>query len=162
MKAAEDKKTVRFEPDNIDVLADEGANLLQVATDAGVYIAASCGGTGTCGTCKVLIRKGKVESNGAGSLTEDELRQGYRQACKSKILTDLTVFIPVESRLDRTAFTRDDELPEVTTTPWPTPTRLISCHLISCRTSFNNTGGGTTAFTPAGEQVLPEAPPSHP
>ncbi len=107
--ASGNKKRVRFEPDNIEVMAEPGANLLQVARDAGVYVSASCGGTGTCGTCKVLIREGKVDVSATdGHLTAEELEQGYRHACASHILTDITVFIPVESRLERTALERED------------------------------------------------------
>ncbi len=113
MKTSGDKKRVHFEPDNIEVMAEVGSNLLQIAIDAGVYIAASCGGAGVCGTCKVLIKEGEVEITKTNSLTEEEIKQGYRQACQSKVLSDLTVYVPVESRLDRSALGRDDELPEV-------------------------------------------------
>jgi uncharacterized 2Fe-2S/4Fe-4S cluster protein (DUF4445 family) len=103
------KKRVRFEPDNIEVMAETGANLLRVAQDAGVYIASSCGGNAVCGTCKVLIKEGNVATTGLDNhLSPEEIRQGYRHACSSHVLTDLTVFIPVESRLERTALTRED------------------------------------------------------
>lgn len=103
------KKRVRFEPDNIEAMADTGANLLQVARDAGVYIATSCGGNAVCGTCKVLIKEGNVATTGLDNhLSPEEIRLGYRHACSSHVLTDLTVFIPVESRLERTALARED------------------------------------------------------
>ena len=106
---ANGKKRVRFEPDNIEVVAERGANLLQVARDAGVYIASSCGGTGSCGNCKVLIKEGRVETDGVDNhLSTEELKQGYRHACASRIISDLTVLIPVESRLERSALIRED------------------------------------------------------
>lgn len=107
-----DEKKVRFEPDNIDILADIRANLLEVATDAGIQIIASCGGTGTCGTCKVLVKSGRVESKESNTLTGEGFQQGYRLACQSRILTDLTVYIPVGSRLERAGLTRADRLPQ--------------------------------------------------
>ena len=51
---------VHFNPDNVDIMVNQGENLLQAAIAAGVRIYASCGGAGTCGTCKVLIEKGQV------------------------------------------------------------------------------------------------------
>jgi len=58
-----DKKLrVHFEPDNVDIAVAPGANLLETAIAAGVHINASCGGNGTCGTCKVLIEQGEVKS----------------------------------------------------------------------------------------------------
>ncbi|MDD5082370.1 MAG: ASKHA domain-containing protein [Dehalococcoidales bacterium] len=93
------KRNVHFNPDNIDVLANEGANLLEEAIRAGVHIAASCGGAGVCGTCKVLIESGKVASNRTAQISADEYQQGIRQACQSRIITDLSVHVPLESRL---------------------------------------------------------------
>ena len=56
------KHSVRFKPDNIDIVVDTGANLMETAVAAGVHINASCGGAGVCGTCNVLIKSGNVES----------------------------------------------------------------------------------------------------
>ena len=62
-KALQNKKVkVHFNPDNVDIVVDKGENLLQAAIAAGVRIHASCGGAGTCGTCKVLIEKGQLET----------------------------------------------------------------------------------------------------
>jgi len=77
--------------------------------EAGVYITASCGGEGVCGKCKVLIEKGEVESLPGPKISGEEYRQGYRQACQSRVLTDLEVRIPVESELDQRALARTRE-----------------------------------------------------
>ena len=37
-------------------------DLLQAAMEAGIHINASCGGSATCGKCKVKILKGTVDS----------------------------------------------------------------------------------------------------
>jgi ferredoxin len=58
-----DKKfSVHFEPDNVDIVVEPGANLMETAIAAGVHINASCGGSGVCGTCNVLVKSGQVES----------------------------------------------------------------------------------------------------
>ncbi len=113
------KLRVRFSPDNVDVIVDEGENLLQVAIAAGVRINASCGGKGTCGTCKVLIEKGQVETKRTPRLSEEEHEQGLRQACQSKVITDLSVYVPVESRLEQAVVSRErKEAPGALATGW--------------------------------------------
>lgn len=94
------KRKIHFEPGNIDVVVDEGTNLLDAAIRAGLRLVASCGGAGTCGTCKVLIKKGQVKSTQSGKISPEEYKLGFRLACQSKILSDLVVHIPVESLLD--------------------------------------------------------------
>jgi len=94
------KVKVHFEPDNIDIIVNEGENLLKAAISAGAHITAACGGAGTCGTCKVLIQKGEVESKQTPRVSAEEWQQGIRQACQSRILSDLVVYVPVESRLE--------------------------------------------------------------
>jgi len=101
------KRRVHFDPDNVDIIAEEGDNLLQTAIAAGVHINASCGGNGACGTCKVLIKEGGVDSTRTEKLSEEEYNQGLRQACQSSITTDLVVYIPVESRLETAILDRE-------------------------------------------------------
>ncbi len=86
----------------------EGANLLETAIDAGVHITASCGGAGVCGTCKVLVEKGEVESTRTEKVSDEEYAQGFRQACQSRVITDLLVRIPVESRLETDVIAREE------------------------------------------------------
>jgi len=113
------KVKVRFNPDNVDIVVEQGENLLQAAITAGVRIYASCGGTGTCGTCKVLIEKGQVETTRTEKLSEAEYKQGIRQACQSRIITDLTVYVPVESRLEKAILSREQKrVSEVLATGW--------------------------------------------
>ncbi len=102
-----EKRGVHFDPDNVDIAVEEGANLLEAAIAAGVHINASCGGAGVCGTCKVLIKQGQVESTRTEKISEEEYRQGVRQACQSRIITDLVVDIPVESRLETAVLDRE-------------------------------------------------------
>jgi len=104
------KIKVHFEPDGVGALVDKGANLLQAAVDAGVHITASCGGAGVCGTCKVLIERGEVESSPSKHITNDDWNRGIRKACQSKVLTDLKVVVPVESRLETAVVSREIDM----------------------------------------------------
>ncbi|HEY82620.1 MAG TPA: DUF4445 domain-containing protein [Dehalococcoidia bacterium] len=117
--AAKRKVNVHFDPDNVDIAVEQGENLLQAAIAAGVRIHASCGGAGTCGTCKVLIEEGEVETTRTKRLSEEEYEQGIRQACQSRVLTDLSVYVPVESRLERAVLTREEKkVSQVLATGW--------------------------------------------
>src|SRR3990172_12037319 len=106
-RASPKKLKVLFKPDNVEIEVEPGSNLLQAAIDAGVRIYASCGGAGTCGTCKLLIEKGEVETTRTKRVSDDEYQQGVRQACQSRVLTDLTVYVPVESRLEKAVLTTE-------------------------------------------------------
>lgn len=51
----------------------------------GIYLSADCAGRGTCGKCKLQLLEGELEitSFDRNKLTEQELEQGYRLACKA-------------------------------------------------------------------------------
>ena len=116
---ASKKIKVHFSPDNVDIIVNEGENLLQVAISAGIHINASCGGNGTCGTCKVLLEKGQVKTGRTPKLSEEEYEQGLRQACQSQVVTDLSVYVPVESRLEKAVLSQErKEAPGVLATGW--------------------------------------------
>jgi uncharacterized 2Fe-2S/4Fe-4S cluster protein (DUF4445 family) len=84
----------------------EGENLLRIAVQAGVHINASCGGEGVCGKCRILLEEGELDSLRTGLLSDEEWSLGYRQACQSRVLSDVVVRIPPESLLDRRTLTR--------------------------------------------------------
>ena len=113
------KYKVHFNPDNVEIVVDQGENLLQAAIAAGVRIYASCGGAGTCGTCKVQIEKGDVETTRTDKITDEEFNKGIRQACQSKVLSDLSIYVPVESRLEKAVLAREQKrVSEVLATGW--------------------------------------------
>ncbi len=96
--------TVLFEPEGKKIKVPIGITILQAAKDAGICIRSECGGQGSCGKCRVVVKRPKVSSE----LTESEKKHfsgleiefGYRLACIAKILGNTTVLIPPESRLD--------------------------------------------------------------
>jgi len=119
-KTVEKKKfKVHFNPDNVEIVVDQGENLLQAAIAAGVRIYASCGGAGTCGTCKVQVEKGDVETTRTDKITDEEFNKGIRQACQSKVLSDLSIYVPVESRLEKAVLAHEQKrVSEVLATGW--------------------------------------------
>ena len=92
------KYTLTFQPDNVAIRVDRGTNLLEAALAAGVHINASCGGQGVCGKCRVMIESGEVDSEKTEKISQEKYEEGWRQACRTLILSDCTVHVPVESR----------------------------------------------------------------
>jgi len=92
------KHTITFEPDNVAIRVDKGTNLLEAALAAGVHINATCGGQGVCGKCRVMIEAGEVDSEKTEKISQEEYEQGWRQACRTSVLSDCAVQVPPESR----------------------------------------------------------------
>ena len=95
------KQTVTFHPSGRKILVDSETDLLQAAMEAGIHINASCGGSATCGKCKVKILSGLVDSPRHPKLSQWEYDQGYRLACITSIRSAIEVEIPLESQVDK-------------------------------------------------------------
>lgn len=99
--------TIRFEPQGVETTVQvDAADLLHSAMNAGVHINASCGGSGTCGKCKVKILKGEYDAQSSSKLSDEEWKDGYRLACLTVPETDLSVEIPVDSIYDKGVLSR--------------------------------------------------------
>jgi len=90
---------IRFLPEGIETTVEEDKTLLEAAQGANVYVGAICGGEGTCGKCRLIVREGEVSGESTEFLTRDEIRRGYVLACQVVPHGDLVVEIPPESRL---------------------------------------------------------------
>lgn len=79
------------ETDNFKVKA--GSKLLDILNDAGIAVPAACGGKGTCGQCKVIVRSGtgKALATEAARLTRRDIAAGFRLACQVTARTDLSI-----------------------------------------------------------------------
>ena len=93
---------VRFEPNGRVVEIAAGESLLRAAILAGVHVNASCGGSGVCGKCRVVVEQGAVGSEPSAKLTAEQVAAGSVLACTSTVAGDVTVRIPVESQLGDT------------------------------------------------------------
>jgi uncharacterized 2Fe-2S/4Fe-4S cluster protein (DUF4445 family) len=103
--------TVHFAPEGKTVTVARGETILKAAEMAGVFVNSICGGDGLCGKCRVIVREGKVSSQPTALLARDEIREGYVLACDTRVMGDLVVEIPEESRLSaKLAFTGEEAL----------------------------------------------------
>ena len=89
---------VNFLPDNVTVEVEKGENLLRTAMQGEVHLSATCGGSGTCGKCRVVLEKGKLDSLDTELLTDEEKKKGYYLACLCKVVEDVQVRVPIETR----------------------------------------------------------------
>jgi uncharacterized 2Fe-2S/4Fe-4S cluster protein (DUF4445 family) len=87
---------LRFEPDGADVRVPGGTPIFDAASWNGVAIDSTCGGHGTCKKCKVRIVEGDVPVSSVDprAFSPEELRQGWRLACRASARHDLVVEVP--------------------------------------------------------------------
>ena len=80
---------LRFEPSGVETRVPPGVNLFDAASWNGVAIDSTCGGHGTCKKCRVRIVDGDtpISRLDVRAFTTDELRDGWRLACRAVATT---------------------------------------------------------------------------
>ena len=87
-----------FLPDGKAAVVEAGTTLRAAAGEAGIHVSSVCGGDGTCGKCRVIVRQGEVQTEPTGFLSPEEVAQGYVLACRTQVFGDLLVEVPLEFR----------------------------------------------------------------
>ncbi len=106
----EGKFKIKFLPNNVEIdVFKDGENLLKIAMAAGVHINASCGGIGSCGKCKVKIKGDNYIGGKSPKLEKEEIEEGFRLACLTKVKGPIEVDIPKESQIDSSVFQLDKD-----------------------------------------------------
>ncbi len=77
----------------------QGVSILESLKRHGIFLTSSCGGKGTCGKCKIIVRSGDVESRSHIKLSRKEVHEGYALACMTSPVGDILIDIPKESTL---------------------------------------------------------------
>lgn len=93
---------VTFEPDGKTVTIDQGTTVREAAASAEIIIDSPCGGEGRCGKCKVIVSAQNIEPLTEAEerlLSDDELSEGYRLACQTRVVDNMTVTVPEDSRV---------------------------------------------------------------
>ncbi len=94
------KIKVLFEPYHEVAEVPKGMTLLEAASQAHVYVSSICGGDGICGKCRLVVKKGEIHATPTTLLSRDEIQRGYVLACQSRVVEDVEIEVPVESRLE--------------------------------------------------------------
>ncbi len=95
-----DRFTVDFDPMAARVEVPAGATLMDAARAAGIAISSTCGGEGTCGRCRVLVREGPVPVPSDADLSffsEMEIDSSQRLACRSRVTDNTRIQVPKAS-----------------------------------------------------------------
>ena len=87
---------LRFLPDGAEVRVPSGTPVFDAASWNGIAIDSTCGGHGTCKKCRVRIVSGEVPVGPLDprAFSPDELREGWRLACRASARGDLVVEVP--------------------------------------------------------------------
>ena len=87
---------LEFRPSGTRVRVPPGVTLFDAASWNGIAIDSTCGGHGTCKKCKIRITGGQVPAStlDARAFSPDELRDGWRLACRAQADGDLQVEVP--------------------------------------------------------------------
>jgi len=87
---------LRFEPEGAEVRVPSGTPVFDAASWNGIAIDSTCGGHGTCKKCKVRVLDGElpISSVDPRAFTPDELRDGWRLACRAPARGDLVIGVP--------------------------------------------------------------------
>jgi len=95
--------TVTFEPEGRRVRVPPETSIFQAAREAGIGIRTECGGDGTCGKCRIIVKKksavNEVTDAETTHLSPKEIDSGYRLACRTIPKKSITIMIPEESRI---------------------------------------------------------------
>jgi uncharacterized 2Fe-2S/4Fe-4S cluster protein (DUF4445 family) len=85
-----------FAPSGTRVRVPPGVTVFDAASWNGIAIDSTCGGHGTCKKCKVKVTGGRVPASplDARAFTPDELRDGWRLACRALADGDLDIEVP--------------------------------------------------------------------
>ena len=88
--------SLRFEPSGTAVRVPPGVTVFDAASWNGIAIDSTCGGHGTCKKCKVRIADGSVPISRLDerAFTPEQLAEGWRLACMSNAVTNLTIDVP--------------------------------------------------------------------
>lgn len=88
--------TVDEEGKKQDFQVEGGDNLLTYLTDKGIEINSSCGGKGSCGYCKCVVKSGggMILPTEELFMSRQEKEEGMRLACQVKVKEDMEIFIP--------------------------------------------------------------------
>jgi uncharacterized 2Fe-2S/4Fe-4S cluster protein (DUF4445 family) len=90
---------IRFDPDGgrpREVRVPAGATLFDAASWNGIAVDSTCGGHGTCKKCRMRVVEGDVPVSRLDprAFGPDELRAGWRLACRARAEQDLRVEVP--------------------------------------------------------------------
>ncbi len=70
-----------------------GGKLLTALADEKIFVSSACGGGGTCGQCKVLVKNGggDILPTEEGHFTRSQIKEGWRLSCQVAVKQDMDI-----------------------------------------------------------------------
>ncbi|MDH3664944.1 MAG: 2Fe-2S iron-sulfur cluster-binding protein, partial [Alphaproteobacteria bacterium] len=80
------------------ILIAVGGRLIDALAQSGIHLPAGCGGKGTCGQCRIVVRTGggAILPTELAQVGRREARDGVRLACQVPVKQDIAVSVPDE------------------------------------------------------------------
>ncbi|MGR9100003.1 MAG: NADH:ubiquinone reductase (Na(+)-transporting) subunit F [Gammaproteobacteria bacterium] len=77
---------------------DTGGKLLNALAEQNIFLPSACGGGGTCGQCRVIVKSGGGEAldTDRAKLSRRQLREHYRLSCQLTVKRDMELTVPQE------------------------------------------------------------------
>ncbi|MCI5227689.1 MAG: NADH:ubiquinone reductase (Na(+)-transporting) subunit F [Candidatus Electrothrix sp. AX2] len=75
-----------------------GNRLLTTLANENIFISSACGGGGSCGQCRVIVKQGggSILPTERGYISKREARNGMRLACQVQVKRDMKIEVPPE------------------------------------------------------------------
>ena len=124
-------------PDDLWLKIRRGKTIWEALLKEDVELEGECGGLGKCGKCKIRVISsiGKPTKEETELLDEEELKQGIRLACRTKIKKDLVIYTEgTDSEMDYFQILKSGQRPLLTIDP------LVHCQKITLPSFSENNG----------------------
>ena len=124
-------------PDDLWLKVRRGKTIWEALLKEDVELEGECGGLGKCGKCKIRVISsiGKPTKEETELLDEEELKQGIRLACRTKIKKDLVIYTEgTDSEMDYFQILKSGQRPLLTIDP------LVHCQKITLPSFSENNG----------------------
>ena len=75
---------------------EAGGKLLQTLANAQIFLSSACGGGGTCGQCKCIVKSGGGDMlpTEEAHFNKKEARAGWRLSCQTPVKQDMEIVVP--------------------------------------------------------------------
>ncbi|MDA3843939.1 MAG: NADH:ubiquinone reductase (Na(+)-transporting) subunit F [Candidatus Kapabacteria bacterium] len=75
-----------------------GGKLLNALAEREIFIPSACGGGGTCGECKMIVKEGggEILPTETPQFTRSQIKEGFRLSCQVPVKSDMKIEVPAE------------------------------------------------------------------
>lgn len=89
--------TINDDPDKA-ISVPAGGKLLGALASSGIFVSSACGGGGTCGQCRVVVKEGggEILPTEQSHINKREAKEGCRLSCQVSVKQDMQIEVPEE------------------------------------------------------------------